>query len=308
MGLSYTFVFFGTHTLTCVLGADLELWGPELSGRAVIHIWRISFPIRFGKATHSKPVPIGWQQFRESFLPAGKDMDESLCKLVVAEGSLKDLSDNKNLEIDWIVNPGGLKLYGSSAIPLKEVRFGNPQREVCETKVGVAPMDLKHEDFHSAQTITVKRGATNVESEFQFTPIYGNAPKALWGESITPNLDDSPMVKNTLSGYELTPKPASAAANIIDVSINVLMKGGLEAKDAFGWHTHVPGAEVEQDDATAREAIFKSLESEAAGKSRNDILRNYGFAETDVDLKNLTRSTETVFLCAPRTWHKDWQL
>lgn len=82
IGASVTIHFFGTHHLTVELGADLHLTGPEFSGVAHLHIWVVSFTIKFG-AGPADPLPIDWATFRGSFLPP---VDDNVVSIAVRDG------------------------------------------------------------------------------------------------------------------------------------------------------------------------------------------------------------------------------
>jgi len=300
MRLSYTFIFFGTRTLSCELGASLTLWGPELSGKAVVYIWRISFPISFGKCGYKEPVPLEWRGFREDFLPKGKDDD--LCSIAAVDGVLNDLSKQDDHDIDWVINPGRLKLSTLSAIPVKQVILGKEKSIPYKAKIGIAPMDLKDKDFQSIQRIAIKRNGENAETDFDFAPIHQNSPRALWGEQIKPNLNDSPLVQNTVTGFDIMPKekPDPAATTILPIS--QLMCKGEDVKNAFGLEKTVSQKQLIIDDQDRSEKIISTLNS--TDEIRLNIIRSFGFRDDDINIENLLLSPDSAFLNAPQIWEK----
>lgn len=62
-------VDLGLFTLNLHAGADLRLWGPPFGGKAVVDLDVVSFTINFG-SPQVPPPPVGWQAFRDGFLPA----------------------------------------------------------------------------------------------------------------------------------------------------------------------------------------------------------------------------------------------
>ena len=71
VGASYTFTFFGTHTITADIAANLHLWGPEFSGTITIDLHIISFDVSFGPGgpATSKRIRLGRVQ---GVVPAGR--------------------------------------------------------------------------------------------------------------------------------------------------------------------------------------------------------------------------------------------
>lgn len=153
-GVSYTFninLLFVTitKTISVSLGADLSIWGPAFSGVAHIHLWIISFTVRFGASSSQTPPPIPWSEFEQSFLPAATNASQQQKRLArrlmksmksdaaladapatqyqvwtvsVAKGLVRDVpsgSDNPD-DIDWIVNPDGAVLQVKTLLPAKK--------------------------------------------------------------------------------------------------------------------------------------------------------------------------------------------
>lgn len=146
-GVSYTFklkLLFATitKTISVSLGADLNIWGPDFSGIAHIHLWIISFSISFGAGASQKLPPISWEEFKNSFLPqaksksanTGRNSDfalpereagapvtatDSICGIKVSTGLVKALNKGPaNPEnIDWIVKRRGTTLVSHTLIP-----------------------------------------------------------------------------------------------------------------------------------------------------------------------------------------------
>jgi hypothetical protein len=101
MGIDVVLHFLGTFHLSIDAGADLEVWGPEFSGRARVYLKvigiNIGFNIAFGD-TSTAPPPLDWdnadasRSFRKSFLPADNNQ---ITAAAVAGGFLRkvDLSN-----------------------------------------------------------------------------------------------------------------------------------------------------------------------------------------------------------------------
>ena len=302
MRLSYTFRVIVTHTLACELGASVTLWGPELSGRALIHVWRLSIPINFGGAKYQKPKAIGWQKFRQDFLPEKKNSDgsnEELLKIAAVDGVLKDLSRQDQYEIDWVINPNHLKLTISSVIPVKEVSCASIET-IKESQFGIAPMDIDHKNFRSIQAIRISCNTNAAaQDDFIVEPVYQNSLRALWGESIAPDMNNSPMIKDCITGFEIRPKHSPDVGATIEIPIDNLRVRGKPLKDAFAWESLSPDTELAEDDDSARKEIMQNLSSTVT--IRQALVKSIA-PEWDTSLENMSRSTETAFMRAPQIW------
>ena len=297
MRLSYTFKFIVTKTFSCELGASLALWGPELSGRAVVRIWKISFPIRFGKASYKKPAPIGWQQFRRDFLPGEEVGDDTALGRIVAEkGIAKDFSKDQSVDLDWLINPSDFKLSAISAIPVKECYLGTEKTEYTSPQMGIAPMGLKDHEFQSKMTISITSETNDVSSDFLVKPLYQNSPKALWGESLEPQLNGSPLIKNSVIGFEIVAKYEGESGATVLIPLAVLQSEGECVDDVFDWQQDLIKAEP------AAEAADVSSLLKDADKRRLELLHNFGFSEDDIFLDNLCQTQDAAFVCSPQVW------
>jgi hypothetical protein len=198
IGASYTFELFGRHTITVDLGADLHLWGPEFAGTAEIHYYLFSVTIDFGDQGAQKSLPIDWDHFKASFLPA----EDQVCTVAVQGGLVRQVKED-NGETRWIMNPKELKFATNSVIPISDT-------------LSIAPMGQAGEGHPSKHIITIKRDdGTDVTSHFdKSTPIWKSVPAALWG---APQMDgeflklpdvnptNDPLV-DAVTGYEIKPR------------------------------------------------------------------------------------------------------
>ena len=145
MGVSYTFEFAGTRTVTADLGADLHLWGPEFSGTATIHWSIISFTVNFGQGAPQELEPIDWNTFKTSFLPGAGQ----ICSVAVQGGLIRHLKAEEKQPERWIVNPKEMVLAINSVVPLNEVKALAEHMQLAETDVegakhmAIAPVGIE---------------------------------------------------------------------------------------------------------------------------------------------------------------------
>jgi hypothetical protein len=211
--VSYRFELFGTHEIRVDASADLHLWGPEFSGRATIKVSVIEFDITFGAAAVTAPKPIGWAEFRDSFLPH-PDTDKTIpcCSVAVTDGLVRAAAPGSagtgappGL---GVVNPKRFALTVGSVIPSTAADTGTTVDvgTLALSPVGVAPMAVAPGALTAKQTIKIFLDGTPAEDHFDFTPIVKPVPAALWGSALTPDLNGERFVARSLAGFTITPR------------------------------------------------------------------------------------------------------
>jgi hypothetical protein len=217
IGASYRFQFFGWRTVSVELAADLAVWGPPFSGKAHVRWYIISFDVSFGNQTRTAPAPIKWNDFRKSFLP-NKNMYVVSARAgkVASHGRQPEENENPNKSGHLgIINPRELCIAVSAAMPIKQnwSPLGPRGAMSTEPRVGIAPMNKKHEQWRSTLQITIMRGGHDETSKFEATPATQSMPKALWGETMAPDVGASRLIDSVICGYDIRPKePIKATA------------------------------------------------------------------------------------------------
>lgn len=248
MGVSYTFSFFGSHTISVDVGADLHVWGPEFSGTAHIHLWIVSFTVSFGAGSSQTPQPIDWTTFSQSFLPPASDV----CSIAVKSGLIKKVGTDAN-DLGMI-NPKDIVLTTNSVVPSTGANIGaaeavnrlyytaegsdavllpfpdKPQDSspsAVAHKIGlpgVGSMAIQTAELTSTHFVTITytdektNVSRNIESAFfKFVPILKNVPAGLWGESLAPNLNAPGFVEQALTGFEISPKDPPAPGTTMTI-------------------------------------------------------------------------------------------
>ena len=130
-------VDLGLFTLSVSVGAGLYIWGPPFGGRAEVDLDVVSFTISFG-AEPIAPPPVGWNTFRNKFLPqnskvpvqvqqqrarrrgltspsltAEGDTEENTIKGSVSTGLMQTDVDG----FKWILDPNHFSILTNSTIP-----------------------------------------------------------------------------------------------------------------------------------------------------------------------------------------------
>lgn len=289
MGVSYTFHFFGTHHITVQLGADLHIWGPEFTGIAHIHLWIISFDVRFGSSASQSPKAIDWNEFKTSFLPAA----DAICSITVQEGLVRKVNQDDKTDLG-IINPKDFCLVTNSVIPIKTCKQLNTDK--INDKFGISPMEVKSEQLTSDLTISITRDGKSLSSaefdeNFTCIPLFKKVPIALWGESLTPSLNGNQFLENTLSGLEINPKkqPDTGAKQAINRS--ELQFSTTLINNAYHWQTISTFQEEPTKD------ISSTIVDNAVKNARDNLLTALNLNSEEIDI---SATIADIFLVSPK--------
>jgi len=310
-GVSFTFHFFGTHHIHVHIGADLSLWGPDFSGKAHIHLWIVSFTIRFGAHDSQKPKPIDWDNFKTSFLPA----DDKVCNISVKEGLVTTQNQNgaepnKLLTTQnqdgaepnqsnhlGVINPKDFSLIINSVIPSKEADSGGEKIPTQgNNSFGIGSMGLTSNDLHTKKTITITKSGDpdfNSNDYFQYAPILKNVPVGLWGESLTPKLNGKRMINQALAGFEIKPKNPPTPGETQAINISELKYTTIPVDKAYNFEIFLAFQSDNLDGQQKRDKIKNTIVS--TQPAREQLLKELGFTCGD-----LTPSVANQFLIAPQ--------
>jgi hypothetical protein len=181
-------VWFVHHTFSAELSADLDVWGPDFSGKAHISWFIISFTVSFG-ANASRNVPsVNWNDFQASFLPATHH------SITATSGATGDIDGVQAVCAD------SAEFEVTSVIPNTEITFNGTSLSVNAGNVGILPMGGI--DLHSKYTLKI----TNSNGECvdcDAALITHKLPSALWAKTRTA----SELTDNLAMGIRITPKP-----------------------------------------------------------------------------------------------------
>ena len=266
-GVSYTFSLFGTHTISVQVGADLDIWGPDFSGRASIHLFVISFSISFGAAANPKPTPIDWPRFQATLLPpADRVATISLAAGCQVAGKENDLG---------VVDPHNLVLITDSAIPASTSARGPKEAATALTSgksFGVGPMDVA--TTTASHRIEIAQGTRRVDHLFRYEAVQKAMPYALWGGVLVPSITAPQLTGELLAGYMLRPLPPTEPPNpamLPDSALRSLTPLFTE-HNAFGF-TPPPRYGRSADGDTARAAaIGRGLADPTVAAARSAIV------------------------------------
>jgi len=286
------------------LGVDLHLWGPELGGTFKISFWIGSVTVKFGDQGSRDPQPIGWGEFRESFLPS----DDEICSIAATEGLVKQLKQGE--EEIWIVNPKQFALVTDAFIPSKKV-FAGGQEKGNSPAFGINPMGINAGNLVTEHRVTITRKDDSddnpnsdlwvpVEDQFTFEPVRKKAPTALWGEPrLTdkgrlklPETNGQQFVEGALSGFRIVPAKEADPGDTEDINIAELLYDTTLFESPYLWETHPAFGASTADDAGRRNKIRDTV---ASNTNRNTILEALGFDPAETVRVNAAIADAFVF-------------
>ncbi|MBD2289267.1 hypothetical protein H6F92_10870 [Microcystis wesenbergii FACHB-1317] len=290
MGVSYTFQSFGTQHITVQLGADLHIWGPEFTGIAHIHLWIISFDVRFGSSASQEPTAIKWEEFKPSFLPA----NDAICSIAVKDGLVRKVNEDDKTDLG-IINPNDFCLVTNSVIPIKTCHV-NLNTQGINTKFGIGPMAVTASELTSELTISINKNGTTLNStefdeDFACIPLFKKVPIALWGESLTPSLNGNQFIENTLSGLEIKPKKQPKPGATQAINRRELQFSPVSIDNAYHWQTIGTFQEETTKD------ISSTIVDNTVKNTRDNLLKALNLNSEEI---NLSKTIADHFLGQPK--------
>ncbi|HYH64733.1 MAG TPA: hypothetical protein VD866_08580, partial [Urbifossiella sp.] len=155
---------------------------------------------------------------------------------------------------------------------------------------GIAPMGLGTAVVTLTIDVTRQNGGTavRVSDHFAYRPILKNVPTALWGGSVSPDLNGPRFVNDALVGFELTPATPAVPGETAAVRRAALADAEQDVPDAFDWGTAPTFRPDPLADAARAAAVGASITGPAAAAARGRILSALGFPADAFDLAGET--------------------
>ena len=290
-----------SYTLDTRVSANLELWGPDFGGMAVVDLSVVSFTIDFGEKQRPSDAPIKWQEFRESFLPsevnpppvAGTKLStgNALISLSAPAGLLGSATrDDDSL---WVVDGADLSLVLGTQVPSTRIEgVSLTDNGGWNRSIGVGPMDKNPGALESVLTVAIIPSGSAWSGEV----VLGNVPAGLWGNNRT-DMQKPPLVRDALLGLRLRPV-APAVLNALTVAGKEL-RNPQWRKHALAWSQARPAPRqpVSSDSLAALRASLPEHKQRSAILAA--LLRQKLPIDDKVELKGLADNAEHVLQHAP---------
>ncbi|WP_437665137.1 DUF6603 domain-containing protein [Sorangium sp. So ce1182] len=267
------------------VGANLRLWGPDFGGYAEIDVFLFSFTIEFGDQSSRYPLAVGWEDFKDNFVP------EEVCSIAVTRG----LSGRYQAGAEelWVVNPKELALATDAFVPTKKGLVGDAESLLdmggAAGSFGIRPMAVSPDEFETEQWIKIIKvsedGEKDVSDWFNFGPSQKQIPSAVWGTATTvdgqpdrilpPGPDDDRFVEGgVVTGFDITIKAQIPGSDTENIDTRFLQYDTMPEGDVFQWAQMIPFQPMTGGDEARREELRKSLGQSAV---RDQLLGALGF-------------------------------
>ncbi|NEP52337.1 MAG: hypothetical protein F6K65_27450 [Moorea sp. SIO3C2] len=197
----------------------------------------------------------------------------------------------------------------NSVIPIKTAEKSNSGSIVIEqantkdqpnTKFGIGSMEVLSDDLNSSIIITITRDGENnhVEEDFTYRPILKKAPTALWGESLTPELNGEQFIKDVPFGFEIKPKKQHEPGETQAIERKELQFTTELIDNAYNWENIEPflaqSLKKEDKEKTINDTIMEK------SPNRNNLLENMGINLAEIEEINLSKFDFNDFLILPK--------
>jgi hypothetical protein len=184
----------GTLVLSTQLNAALHITGPEFYAMGHVDWGAISVDLELGDPNDAAGGTIGWNDFRDAFLPkppasqnkgwTGSDVAIQLCQANIEFGLDREFENAATLRKEWVVRPDEVVFSTQTAMPATAARMGSTSTNdvIVGNAVGVRPMGGG--GLVSVHRVTIVNLSTGVEvplgTEWVPQARTGNLPKELW--------------------------------------------------------------------------------------------------------------------------------
>ncbi|WP_159028426.1 DUF6603 domain-containing protein [Kitasatospora sp. MY 5-36] len=213
MGVAFTIkVLFVKVRVKIEVGVDIDLWTPQLGGRATVHVWFVSFSFGFGASRPSLPAS-NWVEFRAQ-LPDPVAMTPMAGLL--ADVDPGELAARRAVEAATLIASAGFVLATESAIPASAVYVNDVELPSSGGPVDIRPMGLT--GLTSEHRVTIHRNRSKEHFEWkkygwEITPITRDVPSALWGTPGKPGLGEG-MLADKVAGLLIEVPPPTRGEEV----------------------------------------------------------------------------------------------
>lgn len=298
--ISYGFGSFTIRkTFRTSLGAELDVWGPDFTGRAKVKWSLFSCTIKFGSGSKPKPQPISWNQFKAAYLANGQNLTP---ECVVKNGLLEVIEESGKT---WhLVDPDQVELSCDSQFPLKKLTLKPMDQQQADKAWSVtekdnfylAPMDSsKAEDADDWYLALEYDGPDGLY--FQGEETQRPYPKAVWGDSFKPKTSRNPVL-SLLSGARIIPSPGKPPGFTDAIDADEFKFQDLVENDpVWQWGTEQQYS-FNDNEAENLTAIHNSIMSDDA-QQRRQALADFIDYDEPLSLAGIAQQAEGVFIGVP---------
>ncbi|GAB1819470.1 DUF6603 domain-containing protein [Herbidospora sp. RD11066] len=272
VGASYTYKFFGTHTINAHVDCDVHLWGPEFAGTVKVDIKVISFTIPFGNSNPNTSNTIPWSRVKATLLPADL-VSISVRGGATAMGTGADLG---------VLDPATLVLTTGSVIPSTTRQIGSETPAKVGANFGVAPSGITS-GVTANHRIRISRDGFGAEDDFVFTPVTKPLPSALWSTDPNVSVHRPEMTAPLLTGYTVSPKPHEDGASVTLAASALAAGTAAYTEPTLAWQPADTWIETARADRMAQVIVAPNVAA-ARASIADAVLKDPEFSFTGFDM------------------------
>lgn len=268
-------------TIKVEVGCDLDIWGPDFTGVARIHLWFIRFSIAFGNAEKNDKRFISAAEFRKAFLQnpqknsltAESRGDYQGLTIRIENGLLFGGSDEEN----WKVSAKELELAVTGPVPNSG---GQSFRLRTCRKDNGDPLVIR-----PVLKVVIEKDKADVSKDFLFTDMIGEVPAALWGGE-----DEQKETITAVIGKKITVAPGK-------VNWNTYLAESWQNPPKSEELPRVNRPEPKEWDhpEDSWEKHISRIDDEKHSERRREIISALGFGEEDISLKQTAADPRELF-------------
>ncbi|MFE4971386.1 DUF6603 domain-containing protein [Kitasatospora sp. NPDC056651] len=298
-------ILFVKITIRIEIGASLSLFGPPTGGEATVHLWFISFTIRFGADRDEGPRYLDWDGFKDMLPPPG-----NLVQIHAGSGLISDDSLSGGHGGAWLVSSAGFDFTVDSAVPITEMYLDKRSNPVAErgSRIGVRPMGESGRTSTQLVAVTLEGDPLPLTGTWHATFHRTSVPQSLWGTG-APNALPAPgaqLIHEQLTGVRLASPATENGESTGYISAQHLafdpMAPGTQPLDPGAAPVgpvprRLAGAAVIDRIRTTVDAAPQRTARRALAEAFTGF--GVGLGELDGDLPGYVRAAETAFTAAP---------
>lgn len=294
-------VKLGFLKMTLELGCSLELWGPDLSGKAEINLGFLSFTVNFGSAVRGAKSKLTVPEFAEEFLC---ENDKNGClfsagKVYWKNGILSEVEEKKGEEKEEeqekikIISAEAMELEIRCRVPMLSWSVILGEDQTVSGASGLGTLTLRpcgdEKLGKSAVSVTLSRkDGKAVNGKVSVFVQQQRQPSALWAEEA--------YLENTIlcdTGLLIKMKPhenwgLTAEADCYE----------KERKEALRPLRMIKKVYATKENA---KAALQKMGSDKACRQRVATLKQWGIEAADIDLNENDR-WQDIFCCMPQVF------
>ncbi len=290
------------------MSADLQIWGPNFSGKMRIEWFIISFTIRFGKDA-SKPKALDYNDFYESFIPKEIPMQTGTKSLIQSNANSKRLLsvqitsgiiDEKKSKNVMMVDSSTLSFETHSEMPATILATVKNDIFSYKETLGIVPMEIKkYTSTHQVKIWYSSNPDIDISNEFVITEILENVSSGLWLNDV-PTLS-SKLIKDVPVGLRFAIREEKITGDRLP-TLKRYRLATLEKHESIGftisWHNLKP-----QMSKVKNEKAFETINNSMKKlMSKTDLISELSGSfklKNKVKIKDIGLRSENFFFDTP---------